>query len=287
MNVQAPYQKQTAYPGWLYQSLDAALTAPLNSGSAGALLRAALRPRTSNFQRVRSLVGLGHRLTPGLAKRMAARLWNLRYFALAGFDVRLLAYGLGGTVFLLERPGDRRVLKVYRRTLGRPARAALKVAAEFHAKHRELSARFNHPDEIVIPSAYFLLHSPLLGAASAAVLQPFVAGTVRDLFVDLTDEDVLALARRDSAFGRQLVEFSRRLFAMIEETQTCFDLVGKENLMLVETPQGTRLKIADIGIIDLRLLGQRSAALQERLPAYLNRLRSLAEQIERRPAQYE
>jgi hypothetical protein len=219
-------------------------------------------------------------LMPGIAKKTASSLLRVKHFPFAGFQVSLLAYGSGATVFLLEEGSRRKILKVFRRSLGKTAQEALQVAQEYQEKHHLLSSWFNGQYQIVVPSQYLLLHGPLLGGTSAAIIQPYIDEEKFDLFLDFTIEEAERLAQEDIHFQNQLLDFSRRLFAVVEEKGLCFDLVGRENLMLIKTLNGIQLKIVDNGIFDLNKIREQSPVLHARILSHLEQLRAIQERLE-------
>jgi len=275
--------------GWVWLSLDAALTAHLRPAEGvNSLFKSVIRLRSSNYKRISSLVNLFDRLRPGLAESAAHRLMQVNHFPLAGYQMTLLAYGSGATVFLLEKGQDKRVLKVFRRSLGKSARRAWEVAREFQEKHQSLVRWFNEPgegdptDPVVLPSQFLVLHSPLMGVTAGAILQPYLPGKKCDLFLDYSIQEILQICEVNQQLRRQLLDFSAQLFKVLAETGRCFDLVGRENLMLVETNGELRLKIADNGIFNVEQIRVNSPALYDRLQSHLQQLQLIREGLERR-----
>lgn len=267
---------------WLYKSLDAVLTAPLTpKRAASQLLWSVFRPKSSNYNRISSAINLLDHIAPGSSQRLASSLLRLNHFPVKGFDVRLLAYGSGATVFLLENGQERKVLKVFRRSLAGPGHKVWEVAREFQEKHETLRAWFNHSEEMVIPSTFLVLHGPLLGAAAAAVLQPYVAGKVRDIFLDYSPDEAVSLLRSSARLKAQYLHFANQVLASMEEAKTCFDFVGRENLMLVENKGQMSFKIADNGVFNLSAIRVQSPALYNRLQEHIARLRKIKEELER------
>ena len=264
---------------WLYTALDALLTAPLNSGeTTRERIRLILQPRSSNYRRVSALSNLLDHVTPGGAsRRLASALLDVRHLPLEVASVEVLAHGSGSTVFLLHTGSGRKVLKVLRRSLGRPAREAVEVARDFQRKHARLRAVFNQADPIVVPSAFLVLHGPLLGVVAAAVLQPYVEGKKQDIFLDYSVNEAIELLRRNSQLRAQWMHFSQRFLESMDETGICFDLVGRENLMLVEHEGKLDLKIADNGVFDVDALRTHSPARHAQLQAHVLRLREITE----------
>lgn len=266
---------------WLLKTLDAVLTAPLKPrAGAGAQLRALVRPKTSNANRIAALLHLVDRLAPGAASRASGSLLTLRHFPLAGCQVRLLAYGSGATVFLLENGGERKVLKVFRRSLAGPSAKIWGVAKEFKDKYDKLCVWFNQQDELVVPSQFLLLHGPLVGAAAAAVLQPYVGGKKSDIFLDYSVDEAIDMLRAHPRLKQQFQNFAGRFLMTWEENNTCFDLVGRENLMLVDGEEGASFRIADNGIFNIPYIREHAPVTYQRLQERIEHLRKIVEGIE-------
>ncbi|RPJ77162.1 MAG: hypothetical protein EHM24_00665 [Acidobacteria bacterium] len=266
---------------WLCTSLDALLTAPLGPRQrAGTLAGVLLRPRSSNYRRLSALSSLLDRLTFGrLSRRLSSSLLDLRHFPLRAQRVTPLAHGTGSTVFLLETGTNRAVLKVLRRSLCRPAREAMQIAAQFQQQHERLRQCYAGVDRLVVPSAFLVLHSPLMGAAAAGVVQPYVPGKKHDIFLDYTVHEAVELLGHHPALREQWLGFSR-CFLESMQTGACFDLVGRENLMLVEHEGAMALKIADNGMFDLETLRTRSPERLARLQSHVQRLKEIARTLE-------
>jgi hypothetical protein len=265
---------------WMYRSLDAVLTASLRPrGGPGQLAWSVIRPRSSITNRISSMVNLLDYLSPGLATRWGGALVRDRNFPLHGYQARLMAYGSGATVFLLENGQDQKVLKVFRRSLGRPAPDVWEVARQFQVKHDTLTRWFNDPFEIVVPSHFLVLHSPLMGAAAAAVLQPYIAGTRHDIFRDYTKAEAVQLLQSDPLLKAQWIDFSTRFLKSMEETDTCFDIVGRENLMLLEHDNRLCFKIVDNGLFDLAAIQAKSPAIYGRYQAHVEQLKQIMNEV--------
>ena len=267
---------------WLYKSLDAALTAPLNPKTrTRQLLMSVVGRKSSNYNRISSLLNLLDHLAPGLSQRITASLLRFDNFPLEGFDVRLLANGSGSTVFLLDNRVELKVLKVYRRSLGCSAKEVLKVAREFKEKHEKLSAWFNHTYELVVPSTFVVLHGPLMGFTAAAVWQSYVAGRKYDVFLDFSPDEAIYLLCSDPQLKSQWLDFSKQFLTSLEETDTCFDLVGRENLMLVQNEGKLSLRIVDNGLFHVAAIRAQYPGRYHQLQAHVECLRKITQGVER------
>lgn len=271
---------------WLYKSLDAVITAPLNPKARKRdLALSVVKRRSSNYNRVASFLNLLDGFVPGIARKTGRSLLNLERFPFAGYSVDLLAYGSGATVYLLQKGADRKVLKVFRRSLGKTPGGALQVAREYQSKYQNIAAWFNGRFQIAVPCLYLLLNGPLLGVSCVGLVQPYVEGKKFDLFEDFTEDEAVQLGKEDIHFREQLLDFSQKLFAVAGSTGMCFDIVGRENLMLVDTGHGIRIKIVDNGIFDLAAVRERSPNLYSRIQDHLERLRAIQMRLEEQVTQ--
>jgi hypothetical protein len=253
---------------WL-RCLDAAVTAPARGRRGGAgPLRTLLRgPRA--FDRIPAALNLADALAPGLAAAVSRRLTDLRPLALAATAIEFLDFGSGGTVFRLATPAGPRALKVFRRSLGRPLAEQLEVAAYYAGRYRTVAGWYAGVAGLVAPSAFGILPGPILGRPVAAAVQPFLAGRKRCFFADQDAAEALERLRSDPALAEQFRGLARATLECFAKGGRCLDLVGRENLMLVESEGRARLAIVDCGVFELaavrRDAPERYAALGERI----------------------
>jgi hypothetical protein len=253
---------------WL-RLLDAAVTAQARRRRPGMHPARALLAARRGFDRAAATVSLVDRLLPGSAGALARRLTSAAPLALAATAIEPLDFGSGTTVFRLATPAGPRVLKVFRRSLGRPLGEQRAVAAHYAGRHRTVSGWYAEVAGLVAPSAYLILPGPILGRPVAAVVQPFLAGRRRCFFGDLDSAEALGLLSADPALAQQFRGFGRVTLECWRRGERCLDLVGRENLMLVETEGRARLAIVDCGVFELpavrREAPARYAALGERI----------------------
>jgi hypothetical protein len=263
---------------WL-RCLDAAVTAPARQRRPGAKpLRELLRARRS-FDRVAAAVNVVDRLLPGTAAALARHLTSSAPLALAATAIEALDFGSGGTVFRVETPAGPRALKVFRRSLGRPLVEQRAVAAYYADRYRTVSSWYARVPGLVARSEFLILPGPILGRPAAAVLQPFLEGRKRCFFEDLDAAAASELLARDPSLAECFRGFAVATLELWRKGARCLDLVGRENLMLVDGRSGPRLAIVDCGLFELPALRRdapaRYAALTERvgrLEALLTRL---------------
>jgi hypothetical protein len=252
---------------WFAAAGTAAAPRRLDAGAAHLLRALLLRGRA--FDRIPAALGLLDRASPGTARAVSRRLYGLAPLALAASGIEFLDYGSGGTVFLLRTPAGARVLKVYRRSLGRPLAEQREVARYYAERYRTVAGWYAGAGPVVTPSAFAVLPGPILGRTVAAVIQPYVAGRKLDFFEDATEDEMLSRLRADAALARSFRAFADRTLALFAQGERCLDLVGRENLMILEEGAHARLAIVDFGVFELPALRSRAperwAALAERI----------------------
>jgi hypothetical protein len=241
----------------VFRALDAFLTASLTPITCAGLKHIVLPVRQAHYKRVQAVANTLEVLSPDLVSRVRDALIRAQRLPLAGYGrPDLLGYGAGCTAYRLpaqplrQAAGQDAVLKVVRRTLGRHPGAALAAARESREAYRRISRLFRGTD-LILPTSFVVLHSPLLGRPAAATLQPLLQGTARDLFLDFTDRELLTVLRSDARFAHEFRLFVARTAECARRSERCLDLLGQGNVVVVATPEGPRMKIIDYGEIDL------------------------------------
>jgi hypothetical protein len=261
---------------FLYRSLDAVMTVPLRCRKGPfAYLGSLLSPGSSNYDRVAALVGLIDTLIPGTGRRASEFLFRAGSIPFPGEPLELMASGSGSTVFLLDTGQGRKVVKAYRRTIGRSGDGLRGLATVYKAKYDTVSSWYAGPYDIVLPASFLLLHSPLLGRPAVACVQPYVEGEKRDFFADFDDAELLRLMKEDDGLREQFAFFARRTLKIRDAQRLCTDLLGTQNLMITREGKSWALKLIDYGIFDLRSLEDESAAVCSGIAKLFSRLQSL------------
>lgn len=266
---------ETVRSRFVLKPLDAVMTARLgppcassDQGGSGSI---------SKYRKTQRAAVLLGDWFPRVSDWVCRRLFNPRYLPFADVGgVRLLGWGTGTTVFLLEplHGGEGRVLKVYRYSLGRRRHTLVRQARQQRATYERLRAWYDESG-VLVPTSFVILHSPLLSQGAVANLQPHVAGPHRDLFTDVSEAELKDLLDTCPPFRRQFASFARATVAAADRDGACADLAGRNNIVLVEHRGGVRLVLLDIGVHDFsaRTKATRggSGETLERL-AYLRRL---------------
>jgi hypothetical protein len=275
---------QAAHPGaglgelWL-RCLDAAVTAPARQRRPGARpLRELLRARRS-FDRVAAAVNVVDRLLPGTAAALARRLTSSAPLALAATAIAPLDFGSGGTVFRVETPAGPKALKIFRRSLGRPFDEQRAVAAYYADRYRTVSGWYAGVPGLVARSGFLILPGPILGRSAAAVVQPLLEGHKRCFFEDLGAAEAAELLSRSPSLAEQFRGFAEVTLELWRRGGRCLDLVGRENLMLLDHRGGLRLAIVDCGLFELPALRREAPARYAARAERVGRLEALLARV--------
>jgi hypothetical protein len=252
--------------GVVLKALDAIVTAPLRARTS--LLsnwKGLLHPRSANYDRVASFVGFLEEVVPGISERLSQRLMASARLPFVASHIEVLGFGSGATVLLLRSPSGQKVLKIYRRSLGRSSEGLMALAQEFRQKHTTISGWYGAPSYVVLPTHFLILHGPLLSQPAVAALQPYVEGEHRDLFTDFETDELFALLRNDPELAQQVLSFARQTIRLYSELRLAPDLLGHRNLAVVTQGNRRKLLLMDYGIFELGKLAQRSPATAARI----------------------
>jgi hypothetical protein len=260
-----------------YKTLDAVVTAPARPrGTLRAALRLLLDPQQANYDRVGALVHAADHLLPGIAQRLSRTLLQPDALPLATDSAALLAYGSGGTLFLLAQGEARWVLKIYRRSLGLPGPQLQALGREFKQKVAAVSAWYDEKHRpLVAPVSFVLVHGPLRRVPALASLQPYLSPPHRDLVADFTDDELVHLGQQEPDFRRQLRHFVYTTLRVYEEQGRCLDFVGAGNVVVVQAGGEHRIVVLDYGIFDRETLVRRAPKTLALVEDRMRRLRGL------------
>ncbi len=204
-----------------------------------ALAQSVLDPRSSNYDRVASLVNTVETVIPGFARRATCLFCRPQWPPFATERVELLAYGSGATVFLLEGESGRQVLKIW-------------------------------------PADFMILPGPILGRPAVACLQTYIEGEKRDALRGLSDNELLTALGASDGLRRQILAFAKQTRRIYRSQGRCADFLGENNLMLVRSGDRWRLHLIDYGVFDTDRM-RRTPALSERIEGCIGRIESLAQ----------
>ncbi len=276
-NVQASSRSSRRRPFLLLG--DSAVTASVRPRQAvKAHLSILLNRKSRSFDKASSVVQLFDRVAPGSAEWVSRTLSSHRRLPFRG-RMGLCGFGTGTTVFILESDQGKKALKILRGSLGLNLEEQLQVAREYRRKYRMIKTQYNRDDPLVVPSSYIVMSSPVLGMRAAAVIQPYIPGPRKDLLQGHSDEELLKLFDASPRLRRQFLGFAGQFVSSCRPNSHCLDVVGEENVLLVEEDGHLQIRIIDTGIFDLDRIRVEARERYARFELCLERIRSLLERI--------
>lgn len=242
---------------FLYRQLDAVLTSSLHAEKGRREhLRAVFSPISKCSDRIAAIMCLLDGVFPGTRKGAQRILLRPNSIPFPCDHIELLGAGSGSAVFLIEAAGERSVLKSYRRSIGSGRLSLLEMAAFYRNKFETVNSWYSGPHDIVAPAWFFIYRGLLLGRPVVGCLQRFVAGEMRDLLNDFSDQELVRMAEEDAAFRESLAFFAKRTLEIRSREGLCIDLLGTQNLIVVRERESWKLKLIDYGIFDFRHPGR-------------------------------
>jgi O-antigen/teichoic acid export membrane protein len=261
---------------FVLKALDAVVTARHGAPTSRREdTRTFLRPRAAHYDRVAAAARILANTWPASADVPSRLLLRLDKLPFVVSEFELAGFGFSSTVFRVKTPAGAYALKIYRDSLGHDLDHAQCVLANLQRQYQLVAAAYNSERELLLPVRFLLLHGPLLGLEVAAGIQPFLAQGYDDLFHDLSDAEIVALAAAHDEFRDDFTAFARHTLDLARNQDFCLDVLGRKNVVVTHCPK-PRLAIMDAGgfhLSDLERLHPRRLA---RLRIYLARIEWLA-----------
>jgi len=275
--------KALYYPPFISKIFYAVLLSPLQPKQSTFIqLKSALSLKSSSHGRTMSTVNLVDKVIPGIASRLSHWMFRNNHFPWAPVDIELIAFGSGAAVFKLDWKGDAKVLRIYRKSLGKSTFGLREIAEYYKNNYETVLAWYGGSLDLVLPMEFLVLQGlPLVGAVAAS-FQPYVQGAKQDLFEDFSDDEFVRLLKENPFIRDQFIFFAERTMGQWQERKICYDFVGRENIMVVKQGEGYRLKIVDVGIFKFDIpehnLPEKVRQIEQRIQR-LTTLNELAKKI--------
>ncbi len=237
-------------------------------------MRAIVSPRTREFDRVAALVNLADKFIPGLAEAMSRLCQPTQLPFVQSATARLIGYGTGATVLSLSISPTPRALKILRRSFGKSLPEVLALAREFQHKHALLVSWYG---DWVLPAEFVVIRGPIGGQPVAAIVQPYLAGPLADLFQDFSFSDLTRQMQADPHLAQQIRLFAEKTLQLYEHGEACLDIVGRENVVLGNRAGRWQLTVIDNGIFNLSILPTQRPGVLAELQQRLAQLQALLE----------
>ena len=258
---------------YFYKMLDAFMTASLRPRrSTLDYIRSVLNPRTSNYDRVASTANLIAGICPSLSKRTFKFLLRSQQLPFRQCAIELMNYGSGSTVFLMTVGGEQRVVKVFRRSLGRNRPGLMAIAHEFISKYRLVASWYK---DLVPPTQFLILNGPILGRPAVALVQPYLDGEKKDLFRDFLHDELVSLMQNHPLLNEQIRFFAKQTLYCHEKLNLCLDFLGRENVMVLKSKDTFTLHIIDNGYFALEAFHREKPEMLDQIEEYILKLKRL------------
>lgn len=200
-----------------------------------------------------STVNLVDRIIPGAARRLSQWMFKNSRFPWEPGNIQLIAFGSGAAVFKIDWMSGVKVLRLYRKSLGKSAPGLLETAEYYKKNYETVLTWYGGSFDLVLPMNFLVLQGlPLIGPVAAS-LQPYIQGEKRDILEDFPDADFVKLMETNPFLRGQFLFFVEQTLCQWDEGKICYDFVGRENLMLVKQDGSYRLKIVDVGFFKFDL----------------------------------
>lgn len=172
--------------------------------------------------------------------------------------------GAGGQndVYLLESSNPELPSFVLKVSIREGSNQALTAQAhQFQKEARSVAERYSTVPGLISQEHYFITKSPKVNQGNViGAVQGFLGRDLKDIFNEVSRQELTELLK-NSEFREQFVKFSQITIDTWEREDRVIDIMGKENVSIMEMPDGSvRLIVIDPHDINLR---QEPGALPE------------------------
>jgi hypothetical protein len=255
----------------------AVLITPLQPAQSSDRRQPTVFREESTYARTILAISWIDRVVPGVVKRLSRWMYKNNRFAWAPIDIDLIAFGSGAAVFKLSWKDGEKVLRIYRKSLGKARRGLLEIANYYKQNYELVHDWYGAVPDFVLPMDFVVLQGlPLIGPVAAS-LQPYVHGSKKDLFEDFSDDELLELLTENERVREAFFHFVEQTIHQWDGRKMCYDFIGRENLMLVQQDGEYRLHIVDVGIFKFDTPMNNSTEKIAQIDQRLQRLTSLYE----------
>jgi hypothetical protein len=221
-----------------------------------------------------STANLVNRLLPGITIRLSRWMQRKNRFPWVPVSFSIIAFGTGAAVFKLNWKNGEKVLRIYRKSIGRHYKGLVEIAEYYKKNYEMVYSWYGAARDLVLPMDFLVLHGlPLIGPVAAS-LQPYVHGQKQDLFEDFSDEDLLNLLKLNESVRMQFLVFVEQTVRQWNGRKMCYDFLGRENILMVKHEGNYKLQIVDVGIFKFDMpmnnASQKISQIEERITRLLS-----------------
>lgn len=263
---------------------DAMITAESAGGQLTSRQAEAMPRGTRSYRQAQRVAACLTRWLPAVSSRVQRRLLDVGALPFEADYVRVLGFGSGATVFVVQvrMPGDAvqdLVLKVFRKSLGRKPAELLGHISHYRANYERLREWYADCD-MILPTQFLLLHGPLRSQPVAACVQPLIKDRLTDVFHDLTESQLLQRLQSSDGLRAQFVSFVERTLHYATKEAASVDLVGQHNVVLIGSGSRSRLLLLDLGVYAFDRKAVRSPAALKQLEDRIGYLRHIRDIVQ-------
>lgn len=244
-------------PSFIPKLFYAILLSPLQSKESafvGSQSQPVFYQTKSTYKRTISTVNLVDNVIPGAANRLSRLMYRNNRFPWAPIDINLIAFGTGCAVFKLGWKNCNKVLRIYRKSLGKSLPGILEIARHYKKNYEIVLSWYGGSLDLVLPMDFMVLYGLPFASPVAASLQPYIQGQKLDPFEDFSEDELSAFLQTHDHVRQQFLFFAQQTLRQWNEQKMCLDLLGRENLMLINDEGGYRLCIVDVGLFNLNVI---------------------------------
>jgi hypothetical protein len=242
------------------------------------------RPRRDSWQMLvhnkMLAVNLLYSMVPGCARAVSALVNRYDRLPFGTSDLRVLNYGSDSSVFALELAGSRLVLKIERHSLGKGIPDLKELARYRTVAYRYVTRLYQGPYRFFPETHFVVMHGLLLGCPVVAAIQPLIAGKMKDLLGDFTDDALVRELSLDDHLRDQFLFFLDRTRESHRAHKWVVDLLGASNLMIVENNGVRQLVSVDSGMINFHWLKRNHPEKYRRYLVQVERMSKIANAVE-------
>ncbi len=195
------------------------------------LLLTALDPRLSKRQRFLAGVHLVDSVVP-IEESLAAKVIGSQKLPFTDESPKLFALGCEHSVFLIETPNARHVLKIDRSSIGLDNESLKQKAQEVKSEYQMIKNWFEEVPDLIPNEEVIITQSHLMQKPAIGIIQPYFPDG-KDFFVDYSKEELVRLLRQKAHLRKTFLGFARKFMDLKNNDQLSVDIIGDKNLAVL------------------------------------------------------
>ncbi len=99
--------------------------------------------------------------------------------------------------------------------------------------------------DIFLAEYMLKLKDPFTKKEALAVLQPYQTGEIKDIFTDISKDDLITLLNNNADLKNKFIKFTKQTLQHANKTEEVLDLLGDKNLSIISSENNDRLVVLD------------------------------------------